>query len=411
MTPAQREQRRISCMKLRQKPEDFQVEELTDVVVGSTGEFAFYRLDKTGWTTPDALAILRRKWKIHHRRISYGGLKDRHAITTQYFTIFRGPSQDLEHQRFRVQYLGQLTEPYTSTNIRSNRFTIVMRDMSLRDAEAAAQVADSEVLSFGYPNYFDDQRFGSVGEGSAFIAKSMIQAKWEAALWQALAAPYAYDRSADKRLKQLLRTYWGQWTILRELLPRSHARSLVCYLADHPQDYKGAVARLRPELKGLYVAAYQSWLWNQALAVWLEQNLSTSDLVTLRTKHGDLPAPRRVPDSLLSLWTAGRLPLPCSRLKPSGQEWWLPLFQQVLHHEGLTLERLRIPGLDRPFFPKGERALSVRPQQLRWSIAEDELQSGQVKLVLEFELPRGCYATMLVKRLMAGVSTPGTPRK
>ncbi len=258
-------------MKLRQKPEDFQVEEITDVVAGSTGEFAFYRLDKTGWTTPDALAILRRKWKIHHRRISYGGLKDRHAVTSQHFTIFRGPSQDLEHQRFRVKYLGQLTEPYTSTNIRSNRFTIVMRDMSLQEAETAVQVADSEVAAIGYPNYFDDQRFGSVGEGSAFIAKYMLQANWEAALWQALAAPYEYDRAADKRLKQLLRAYWGQWTSLRELLPKSHARSLVCYLADHPQDYKGAVARLRPELKGLYVAAYQSWLWNQALAVWLEQ--------------------------------------------------------------------------------------------------------------------------------------------
>ncbi|GIW84440.1 MAG: tRNA pseudouridine(13) synthase TruD [Gemmataceae bacterium] len=398
-------------MKLRQKPEDFQVEEITDVVPGNTGEFAFYKLVKTGWTTPDALAIIRRKWNIHHRRISYGGLKDRHAITSQYFSIFRGPPQDLEHLRFQVKYLGQLVEPYTSTNIRSNRFTVVMRDMSLREAETAAQVADSEVAAIGYPNYFDDQRFGSVGEESAFIAKYMLQANWEGALWQALAAPYEYDRAADKRLKQLLRTHWGQWTSLRELLPRSHARSLVCYLADHPQDYKGAVARLRPELKGLYVAAYQSWLWNQTLAVWLKQSVAASDLVTLRTKHGDWPAPRRVPDSLLSHWTAGRLPLPCSRLKPHGHEWWLPLLQQVLHHEGLTLERLKIPGLDRPFFPKGERAVSVRPTQLRWNIADDELQCGQVKLVLEFELPRGCYATMLVKRLMAGVSTPGTPRK
>ena len=398
-------------MKLRQKPDDFQVEEKTDVVASSTGEFAFYRLDKTGWTTPDALAIIRRKWKIHHRRISYGGLKDRHAITTQYLTIFRGPMQDLEHQRLQVRYLGQLPEPYTSTNIRANRFRVVMRDMTLREAETAAQIADSEVMAVGYPNYFDDQRFGSVGEESAFIAKHMLQADWEGALWHALAAPYEYDRSADKRLKHLLRTHWGQWDSLRELLPRSHARSLVCYLADHPQDYKGAVARLRPELKGLYVAAYQSWLWNQVLATWLEQNVAAEDLVTLRTKHGHLPAPRCLPDPLLPSWNMGHLPLPSSRLKPHGEEWWLPFLHQVLNQEGITLERLKIPGLDRPFFPKGERALSVRPQQLRWSIADDELQGGQVKLVLEFELPRGCYATMLVKRLTAGVSTRGTPHR
>jgi tRNA pseudouridine13 synthase len=393
-------------MKLRQKPEDFQVEEITDVAAGHTGEFAFYRLHKTGWTTPDALAVIRRKWKVHHRRISYGGLKDRHAVTTQYLTIFRGPHQDLEHQGLHVKYLGQLTEPYTSTNILANRFAVIMRDMSPREAELAVHVAESEVATIGYPNYFDDQRFGSVGETHTFIAKHMLQADWEGALWQALAAPYEYDRAGDKRIKHLLRTHWGHWDTLRNLLPKSHARSLICYLVDHPQDYKGAVARLRPELKGLYVAAYQSWLWNQVLSAWLQDNVAVDELVTLRLKHDLLPAPRSVPDRWLVDWDSGRLPLPSSRLKPQGNEWWLPFLHRVLHQEGLTLDRLKIPGLDRPFFARGERTISVRPQQLRWSISDDELQPGQVKLTLQFELPRGCYATLLVKRLMAGVSVP-----
>ena len=41
-------------MKLKQDPDDFQVEELTDVRPGPEGPFAFYRLDKRGWSTPDA---------------------------------------------------------------------------------------------------------------------------------------------------------------------------------------------------------------------------------------------------------------------------------------------------------------------------------------------------------------------
>ena len=82
-------------MKLKQRPEDFRVEELTDAVAGETGEFAFYRLDKTGWTTPDALAAIRRRWQIDFRRLSYGGLKDRHAVTSQFLTIFRGPERNL----------------------------------------------------------------------------------------------------------------------------------------------------------------------------------------------------------------------------------------------------------------------------------------------------------------------------
>ena len=47
-------------MKVKQQPDDFLVEELTDVVPG-VGPFAFYRLEKSGWSTPDALAAIRRR--------------------------------------------------------------------------------------------------------------------------------------------------------------------------------------------------------------------------------------------------------------------------------------------------------------------------------------------------------------
>ena len=85
-------------MKLKQSPDDFQVEELTSVTPGADGPFAFYRLTKRGWATPDAFASVLSRWKIEGRRLSYGGLKDRHAATAQFFTIFRGPRRGLQHQ-------------------------------------------------------------------------------------------------------------------------------------------------------------------------------------------------------------------------------------------------------------------------------------------------------------------------
>src|SRR5262245_60041080 len=127
-------------MKLKQRPEDFRVEELTDAVAGDPGEFAFYRLDKTGWTTPDALAAIRRRWQLDFRRLSYGGLKDRHAITSQHVTIFRGPKRNLSHERITLTYLGQRTEPFTASDIRANRFTITLRAMS-DTAESLAEAA------------------------------------------------------------------------------------------------------------------------------------------------------------------------------------------------------------------------------------------------------------------------------
>src|SRR5262245_24873983 len=146
-------------MKLRQQPDDFRVEELSTVEPGPGGPFAFYRLEKTGWTTPDALAAIRRRWKIDFRRMSYGGLKDRHAHTIQYLTIHNGPERNLPHGGFTVTYLGRLAHSYTSEHVRANRFQVTMRSLS-SDEVARAEGSLPEVAELGVPNYFDDQRFG-----------------------------------------------------------------------------------------------------------------------------------------------------------------------------------------------------------------------------------------------------------
>src|SRR6516165_5922719 len=115
-----RQGRGSPAMKIKQQPEDFQVEELTDVTPAAAGPFALYRLEKRGWTTPDALQAIRRRWKLEQARLSYGGLKDRHARTVQYFTIFHGPQRKLTHSGIHVDYLGRVAAPYTSRAVRAN---------------------------------------------------------------------------------------------------------------------------------------------------------------------------------------------------------------------------------------------------------------------------------------------------
>src|SRR5262245_30922822 len=109
-------------MKIKQRPEDFQVEERTNLVAGDSGSFALYRLEKQGWTTPDAVQVIQKRCRVDRRRISYGGLKDRHAATSQFVTIERGPRRNLTHQRLRLLYLGQVVEPFTSGLLTGNRF-------------------------------------------------------------------------------------------------------------------------------------------------------------------------------------------------------------------------------------------------------------------------------------------------
>jgi tRNA pseudouridine13 synthase len=388
-------------MKVKQQPGDFRVEELTDVAPGAAGEFAFYRLEKTGWTTPDALAAVRRRWDVDWRRIGYGGLKDRHAETAQYLTIFRGPRRNLSHERIRVTYLGQAAEPYSSRHVTANRFAVTLRHLT-PDAEAAALRAVEAVSETGLANYFDDQRFGSVGTGGAFVAREMVYGRFEEALKLALSAPYEFDRAEQKREKETLRRYWGDWPACKAALPRGHARSLVDYLVTHSTDFKGAVARLRPELQGLYLSAYQSYLWNRMLDRWLRKAFPAEAIGGVRLRLGEYAVPIRLSDELRVRWEGLTLPLPSARQKPEPGAEWATIAEAVLAEEGLTLARLKIPGLQKPFFSKGDRAGCVRPAGVRAEAADDELNRGRRRLTLHFDLPRGGYATMFVKR----VTTP-----
>src|SRR3954469_11083219 len=123
-------------MKLKQRPEDFRVEELTDAAPQESGEFALYRLDKTGWTTPDALAAVRRRWQIDWQRPRHRGPKEPpprpppvfphppRAVTPHFFPISPGPKRALRHEPIGVPSLGQRREPFGSADIRANRFTI-----------------------------------------------------------------------------------------------------------------------------------------------------------------------------------------------------------------------------------------------------------------------------------------------
>ena len=386
-------------MKLKQRPEDFQVEELTSVEAGQAGEFACYRLEKRGLTTPDAVAAVRRRWKVTPPRISFGGLKDRHAQTIQYLTIHRGPARNLSQGEMTLTYLGRVTRPYVAEDIRANRFRITLRDLG-PDQVARIEAAIPELASVGVPNYFDDQRFGSL-TGTAFIAREMVLGNFEAALRLALIEPYAFDRPAERREKEVLAARWGDWPAARAELPPGHARPIVDYLARYPTDFRRACALLRPDLQGLYLAAWQSHLWNRMLSRWLTDHVSGDQLVRLGLKAGEVVMPRSVPDRYARDWDALVIPLPSARLRVDPEAPWAGVVETVMAEEGIPLEEMRVKGMRRPFFSKGDRAARVTVDQLRSTVAVDEAHPGRQNVTLAFELPRGCYATMVVKRLTA----------
>jgi tRNA pseudouridine13 synthase len=386
-------------VKLRRLPEDFQVDEQTDFEL-SGGPFAVYRLTKQSIGTPEAIAAIVERWKVPRRRISYGGLKDRHAITSQHLTIQHGPKKPLRQSSFELSYLGQAERPFQPADITANQFRIVMRHMNAAAAESAEQAA-VEVSRSGLPNYFDDQRFGSLAKSGEWIARAWCLGDWERALWLALADPHRDDRSKEKEQKRILREFWGRWVECKQALSRSHRRSIVTYMADREAvDIRGAFTRLSVDLRGLYLSAYQSAIWNRVLNRLVEQQLSPTERVAVRLLSGPCAFFRTLPSSASDL-SEMDLPLPSARLKlPDGP--LLELIQSVVAEEDLELRQLRVKYPRDSFFSKASRRAVVQADGLVTEADDDELYPNSRKLQLTFQLPRGSYATVLVKRVGLG---------
>jgi tRNA pseudouridine13 synthase len=392
-------------MKLKRQPEDFQVEELPRVVTAPHGRFTYYRLSKRGLGTLEAIEAICRRWNIPGRRVSYGGLKDRHAVTIQYLTIFDGPDVSLHQSALDLEPLGRLERPYGPHDFVGNRFEIVLRDMTA-DAAARAGKQLETLARDGLPNYFDDQRFGSVGFSGEFIGHAWLKGDHERALRLALAEPNPFDRSETKARKAVLRECWGNWAEAKARLDRSSERSIVTYLVDHPTDFKGAFARVRRELRSLYFSAFQSHLWNLILARWIERNTRVEQRAPVDLKIGVFPFPVGLEEDQRRAIAAVPLPLPSSRTNPAATPGPVAdIVVEVLAEFGLTWPDMRVKHLKDVFFSKGVRESLLVPENVQTEVFRDDLHRNKQAIRLGFELPKGSYATILVKRITEAAET------
>lgn len=389
-------------MKLRCLPEDFQVCELSDRAQGERaasdrGEFALYRLTKCSLGSREAIDAVAERWRIPHEQISFGGLKDKHAVTRQFVTIADGPRQNQRQTNFELEYLGQTDRPFTSADIAGNGFRIVMRDMNDADVSAAT-VAISQVLADGLPNYFDDQRFGSLGQRGEFIAVPWCQGDYERALWLALADANDHDSHIDRGEKHVLREHWGDWSAIVSALPPSDRREIVEFLVRQPRDFRRALAMVRSDLRGLWLAAFQSVVWNRLLANTLADLCRPEQIFSSECGQRPVAFFRDLDERQRRVLRGLQLPLPSARLKLEPG----PLsdcLRDILADYGLELRTMRTKYPRDSFFSKGDRAAIVAPGNYQHDFAADELYPGRRRLTLAFELPRGAYGTILVKRL------------
>ena len=384
-------------MKVKRLREDFVVREMTQFAVPG-GPHATYLLEKSGLGTPEAIQEIIKCWNLSRAQISYGGLKDRHAVTSQTITIHRGPERDIEQRSFTLTYIGQAPREFNAKDIQSNAFEITLRGLKADKVQAIEQACTT--LAAGIPNYFDDQRFGSLGLSRQFVAQPWCLGDYERTLFLMIAEENSHDRPREREQKEILRKHWGDWIECKRILDRSHRRSVVTYLCDHPTGFKRAVALVRIDLRSIYVAAFQSQLWNQVVAQWWRNQLPEDQLLKVQGAGSELVFPARMNTELAEKARRLQVPLPSARQKDYDPDIG-SLLDTVLTQYSMQRHEIRLKFPRDTFFSKGVRDVMLLPKGLKWQQGLDEVvgRDDVFKLKLEFALLRGQYATMLIKYL------------
>ena len=395
-------------MRLKQRPEDFQVTESWRFDPAPRGEWFVYLMDKQKLSTYEAVDRICARAGAKHADVSYCGLKDKQGRTTQLVAV-RGRPVEMQEPDLRLKPLGRTAAPLSAANTTSNRFAVTVRDLSADDvARLPASVA--EVQRLGVVNYFDSQRFGSLKHGQGFLVKDLMRGQSELALQNWLARPSPLDETSDAKVKAFWKENWGDWRRVPSYPGAEKYRRVIRWLRDHPRDYLGAFLRTEPRWRAMQVFAYQSWLWNEGVKQYLRAVLGPGALLAIRYQAGALLFPRSLDGAQADALRERTFPL----LAPSSQIDD-PVVRKaalsVLEREGHTLANLRIPGTDQIHFDPEERPLLVFPGKLAVGEArQDELNPGRLRANVAFTLPPGAYATLVVKRLFHWTLAPGAKR-
>lgn len=196
---------------LRTSPEDFFVDEELGFTPDGAGEHVFVRVEKRGANTDFVAKELARFAGTRPEAVSYAGLKDRHAVTRQTFSIHLPGKTDpdwstLEHAEFRLLEAVRHSRKLQRGALKGNRFRIVLRDVQ-GDRAAAEGIVES-IRSQGVPNYFGEQRFGreaaNVGKALAMFKGRRVQ-RHERSMLLSAARSQLFNAVLSARVEQ------GNW--------------------------------------------------------------------------------------------------------------------------------------------------------------------------------------------------------
>ncbi|MFC7021116.1 MULTISPECIES: tRNA pseudouridine(13) synthase TruD [Haloarcula] len=287
--------------RLRASPEDFRVREIeafeTQPVDADTGAYPHlvFRAELENWETNDFASALSDRLGISRERVSWAGTKDKRAVTTQLFSVTGVDAGDLPAlDGATIDVVGRAGRPILFGDLAGNAFEIVVRDAD-RPETAPSVLADLHALSggdesvdgetlpedpvtVGVPNYFGQQRFGSRRPVTHEVGLAIVRESWEEAVLAYVGNPHEREPEATREARAYV-DETRDWAGALERLPRAlgYERSMCHTLVENggetPADFREALETLPTNLQTLFVNAAQSYVFNRVLSARLERGL------------------------------------------------------------------------------------------------------------------------------------------
>lgn len=198
---------------IKQSPEDFFVDETLSFSFTGEGEHSYLKIRKTGQNTMWVVGVLARHFNVKERDIGFAGLKDRQAVTTQWFSLLARSITPEKIQSFNEDGVEILDVQRHSGKLRKgaikyNHFRIIVRELKAAKIDVEKRLHD--IASGGVPNYFDEQRFGKERQNliaaSKLFSGELRPQNYRRRLYLSAARSWLFNHVLAERVKQ---GYWS----------------------------------------------------------------------------------------------------------------------------------------------------------------------------------------------------------
>ncbi len=396
--------------KIRTKYEDFYVEEIPEHMPSGTGPNTWILIEKIGRNTLDVVLDIAKELHINRKRTGFAGMKDKAAVTRQWLCVSNiEPEElpDLEEKLYNVKVLKIMKneKKLRIGQLVGNKFRILIRDSDdpKQDAEIAGRILD-QLVQMGVPNYYGWQRFGKNRPNTHKVGEALVHNDIKGAVDSYIGNPYEGEKNHIKEARELYEM--GEFEeayqsmpsgmryekmMLRELMKQQRKRGKL-----DEEAYKISLESLPKPLKRMFVHAYQSYLFNKVVSERTKMGIDRyveGDIVIDNEEHLIHEFEEDDINKKIKNFQAHQTaPLYGTKVPLAGAEVG-KMEQKVIDDEGIKLEDFECPKTPR----LGSHGLRRAIRFKIWDVKSECTDEG---VLVEFSIPKGCYATAVIREIM-----------